>query len=477
MLVNKDFEELVRVFYKNTEVSGYLKLTNKVQSLTMRICDKELIEDFEKNREKNFVFHCKKLKGSFISLFNCRLSNIRNGHSGDLEFTFNPVIYIDNSYEINSKRIEDIKLSSLTASYFNLHPLFQDLKENEEISGIFTYKNNEVIFKIKLISFKNSNQFESTERSKVCVTFRSKRKENFYYFEDLFYRFTIIVSFLSNSFIPSDYFSYWNTEKHSDGEAKVYYRGREQQFIERPALNKYKYVLKSDGIEIQNSIIAPMLSKNFKLWMHFVSTLRFIHQPIEDKFLSYYRCLESLAVHKVDSNQKYSNDEMKILMNNLEEILSASVHFSVEDIKHVKNSTREKNFKPGGDVIQTLIKEQLDLTSIKLKKEYEPLEKFIKSLKGLRDKLSHGRSYIIKQKDYERILSLKEVVKELLLKEQGINDTRVNLDYELEELDIEKMKESIREFEELEKSIEEELGLGLSFEEEKEKVERYLSGK
>lgn len=174
-----DLREVVKVFYGDSSLFGYLEITSDNSFLSIRTEDKNLIEEFENYSEKNFTFHCKKLSGNFVSLFDCFLLRIGNANSDDPEFTFVPRIYIDNFLETEINHIDDFKISTLSAYYFNLGFLFENLKKDENVSGIFSYENEDVIFKLKLVNDTKSNLFETIERKKVVVTFRIKEEKDF----------------------------------------------------------------------------------------------------------------------------------------------------------------------------------------------------------------------------------------------------------------------------------------------------------
>jgi hypothetical protein len=94
-------------------------------------------------------------------------------------------------------------------------------------------------------------------------------------------------------------------------------------------------------------------------------------------------------------------------------------------------------------------------------------------LKDLRDRLSHGRSYTLKEKDNERIMKLKEIVQELLLKELGFNLAPQTYDFEAPpKASIRNVKESIKQLREKEQRQIKNGGYLLSFEEEKEQIEK-----
>ena len=343
--MQKDFEGIVKVYYQGQTMTGYLQLTKDIQTIHVKVEEQELLETFKNNLNETFVFHCKKMKsGGWISLFECQLQKFHASDENEAEVIFRPGIYIDNSFELQATDLQDIKLFGLTASYTQLHLLFQGLNTQEEIKGRFHHHNNEIIFKIKLGSWERGTLFEEIKQPRVLVTFRTKKSVGFHYLEDLFFRFTTMVSFLANHFTPVEHFSYKNKHAYTKGMSKIFYSSREENmFLQKPKITQYLHRLQPNSNEIKQAIIDPMISKNFKLWMHFVSTFRFKHQSLEDKFLSYYRCLESLGTHHNGGNQKYASEELNHLIENLDTaLLQSDFVFSLEDIDHIKKVQEEE---------------------------------------------------------------------------------------------------------------------------------------
>ncbi len=106
------------------------------------------------------------------------------------------------------------------------------------------------------------------------MTFITKKKQSFSYFTDLFFKFSTVVSFLSNTAVFNDSFSYKNPGAFPTGNAQIYYSGSDNSTASKKLkLNNYNHRLKLNRNEIQSHIIEPMVHKNFKLFMYFVSIL------------------------------------------------------------------------------------------------------------------------------------------------------------------------------------------------------------
>lgn len=412
--MEKPFRDMVEVFYADVCLNGYLEILEDSISLVLKVEDENLIEQFGSWDERTFTFHCKKSNNLFISLFDCFMTRINDSGSNGYVFIFSPRLFVDKSRDTDIDDISEFKLSTLSAIYFDLHPLFKDLKEDQKVSGSFDFDNEQVLFKIE--------SFENINGTKTRVTFRTKDKKDFSYFDNLFLRFTTIISFLSNGFIPSEYYIYFPDYPFTDIYGEINYNyGKKNNSSKKPKGTKHIYKLKGDSDSIKKHIMLPMIKDSFRFFIYFNSHLRFKDQMLEDQFLDYYRSLEGLSFSKIESKKKYFRDDLNCLEEKLREALNA-FQFTEDEINHIASAMRNSNRRSAGEVIEYIVGKFIGDIEFNIKNDVELFKDFLSRMKKLRDDLSHGNSYTLEDKDHIRIMKLRELVRTLLLLELGIKN-------------------------------------------------------
>lgn len=237
--------------------------------------------------------------------------------------------------------------------------------------------------------------------------------------DKFFFRFSTIVSFLSNHFITYEKY-YVETKDHI-----FFIDTNMRKIIEEngpPNISRYNHRFSQCTNEkFKEHIIDPLLDEKFYFWLNYSSTLRFEKQLIEEKFLTYFRCIEAISRTKIDP-KLCLKENINSLRKKVKQAMQEDI-FSEDEIEFVKERISNGNRKNIRNILIELVENEFDIEQFKEYDYFEDLTNFIKNLTKLRHDLSHGNVIRAERLDnsLKDIFTLKEIVIILLLREQGIN--------------------------------------------------------
>lgn len=409
---NNDIDNLVKIIYDEETFIGHLQLNENIKEFKIFIdSSHKYYNDFKSSRYNNF--HCQLITGEMISLFKCVL--ILDTTAGSThELTFKVSLYVNHYVE----SLEGLKIKKIGAIFPYLHTLFIGSKEELEFCVEFNFEGYSITLETEESSKSEHDLFKSNTTKTMTVSLRSDKHLPLNIVDKFFFRFSTITSFLSNHYITYEKYFVPN-QKHS------YYIDNHMKKISDesgpPNLSNYNYrfsLLTNE--QFKEHLINPILDKKFPLWLNYSSTLRFKPQLIEEKFLTYFRCIERIAGSKIDAKLYPDHCVNKLRDRVVESMIKAE--FSEAEVEYVKEQIPKGSTKSTKDKIVELINGEFEVEKFYEHDRFDDLDTFVGKMTSLRNHLSHGNEIKTErlQNSLKDIFTLQEIVVILLLRKQGI---------------------------------------------------------
>lgn len=410
---HNDIDNLVHIIYDEETFIGHLQVNENIKEFKIFInSSNKHYNDLKSSKRSDF--HCRLITGEMISLFKCVL--ILDTHVGSLhELTFKVTLYINQYVESP----EELKIKKIGANFPYLHTLFIGSKEDLEFCVEFNFEGYNITLETEQSSKLERDLFQSNTTESMTVYLNSNQDLPLNIINKFFFRFSIVASFLSNHyityekyFVPNQIHSYSindHMKKISDESGP-------------PDLNNYNYRFsRLTNEQFKEHLINPILDNEFTLWLNYSSTLRFKPQLIEEKFLTYFRCIERIAGKEINT-KLYSEDCIENIRDRVTESMTKD-GFSETEIEYVKEQIPKGTNKSAKNKIVELIENEFEVEKFYEYHYFENLKSYVGKMTRLRNHLSHGNDVGTErlQKSFKDIFTLQEIVVILLLRKQGID--------------------------------------------------------
>ncbi|WP_034757876.1 HEPN domain-containing protein [Rossellomorea vietnamensis] len=394
----KAISEVVKIIFEDKETIGYLVI--KENERFLEFLNEDLGADHSIFDEKTLKdFHCKRTNGITVSCFKCRLTSTTNGNL----IRFRIGVYVEDYI----KDFKSLNFKSISSIFPKLDAWFVGEGENLNYCSEIFYKNQNIIIEVSQGRQTHHHLHGSSDETYLTISMQSDEDITLDFANELFYKISVVFSFLCNSFITYSHNLYENNEGFP---IKILQSNMvEENIINFRKLNyRPKKVLTHE--EFNDIFIKPLSSGIFDVWMNFVGVLR--SKPlIEEQFLVYARCLEIISRHYVEG-EIYTKQERKAksqVYNNVISNMALSQEYK-ENLKEAFKFSNKRSFKM---VLNDLIDKYPFKTELDNLDTENTVLDLIRNIVNIRNHFTHGLPY--DKINYQSLFFYKEITRKIVI--------------------------------------------------------------
>lgn len=373
----KSRRQLTKIFYKDESFVGYISIEDNNRYLEFLIENTKYEDELLSSEVTNIEFHCPLHSGRTLSLFKCNFLHSKNEYL----VRYSIGVLVEGYVESYSK----LTMVSSTVTYPNVNSWLMG-EAKEEYSYKIAVGNTLGEIKIAVGESIKEDNYKRITSSYLMVSIKCRESVHLKEMEEIYFKINTLFSFLTNCNIGYNNFNIQGSERFPMNLSRA------EEFSENLInLKKVNYVPKDvNKNTIKKLLIDPLASPIFDVWLHYVSILK-SNPMLEEKFLSYARCLEIISRHygeNVIYEEKVRKEKSKQYKEMLKD-LDISEEYK-DNLKEAFKHSNKKNLK--FHLVELINKYHFSKTISSLSKN-DSLKDVAKNIVNLRNHLTHGGEF------------------------------------------------------------------------------------
>ncbi|MCZ2259854.1 HEPN domain-containing protein [Sporosarcina sp. G11-34] len=411
----KKVNEVANIVFNGENIIGLIKVDEEEKFIEFLVENLDNKDELLNDRTEK-TFHCNLHNNRTISFFKCLLINTKNSNL----VRYKIGIYTDGFIE----NFEEFKVSEISAIFPKLDSWFVGNGKDLSLYSNISYEGKNVDIKFNQGKTKKRNNFSEVTETYLTITIKSDERLSIGYIDDIFFRISILFSFLCEKYVSYSNLVY---EDKEGSPIRIY---QNQQYEANDIkLNKVNYRPNSlINNETLKDLIKPIESSLFDVWLNYVGVLR-SNQLLEERFLNYARCLEILSRNDIRNNI-YTERERSQKSKEYRELIE-QMELEKEYKDNLKEAFKFSNNKGFKTILRELLEKYPFKEELEKLDENNGLEKVVSNIVNLRNHLTHGSP--VKEINNKSLFFYKELTKQMvvniLIHEHGASKESLDIDY------------------------------------------------